>query len=75
MAIEDALRMLKKFKSNKNSPIGKSTKGAKIPGGIMQMVGGFTILRISGMTGMLEIRFTKEELLKYNAELNRIKRK
>ena len=70
-----ALRMLKKFKSNKNSPIGKSTKGAKIPGGIMQMVGGFTILRISGMTGMLEIRFTKEELLKYNAELNRIKRK
>lgn len=70
-----ALRMLKKFKSNKNSPIGKSTKGAKIPGGIMQMVGGFTILRISGMTGMLEIRFTKEELLKYNAELNKIKRK
>lgn len=70
-----ALRMLKKFKSNKNSPIGKSTKGAKIPSGIMQMVGGFTILRISGMTGMLEIRFTKEELLKYNAELNKIKRK
>ena len=70
-----ALRMLKKFKSNKNSPIGKSAKGAKIPGGIMQMVGGFTILRLSGMTGMLEIRFTKEELLKYNAELNKIKRK
>ncbi len=73
--VKFALRMLKKFKSNKNSPIGKSTKGAKIPGGIMQMVGGFTILRISGMTGMLEIRFTKEELLKYNAELNKIKRK
>ena len=70
-----ALRVLKKFKANKNSPIGKSTKGAKIPGGIMQMVGGFTILRISGMTGMLEIRFTKEELLKYNAELNKIKKK
>ncbi len=70
-----ALRVLKKFKANKNSPIGKSTKGAKIPGGIMQMVGGFTILRLSGMTGMLNIRFTKEELLKYNAELNKIKRK
>ena len=70
-----ALRVLKKFKANKNSPIGKSTKGAKIPGGIMQMVGGFTILRISGMAGMLEIRFTKEELLKYNAELNKIKKK
>ena len=40
--------------------------------GIMQMVGSFTILRISSMGGMVGIEFTKEQLLDMNKKLNRI---
>ncbi len=43
-------------------------------GGLMQMMGGFTVLRMTSMTGMMNISFTKEELLKYNKQLNRIKK-
>jgi beta-galactosidase len=42
--------------------------------GLMDMMGGFTVLRLSSMMGMMNISFTKEELLKYNKQLNRIKK-
>jgi len=37
------------------------------------MMNGFTLLRLTGLLGMLNISFTKEELLKLNKKLNRIK--
>lgn len=40
---------------------------------IMNMVGSFTILRISSMGGMVGIEFTKEQLLDMNKKLNKIK--
>ena len=40
----------------------------------MQMLGGFTVLRLSSMMGMANINFTKEELLKMNKQLNRIRK-
>ena len=40
----------------------------------MQMVGSFTILRISSLMGMMNISFTKEELLKMNKSLNKIRK-
>ncbi len=43
-------------------------------GGLMQMMGGFTVLRMANMAGMMNISFTKEELLKFNKQLNRIKK-
>ena len=42
--------------------------------GMMGMLGGFTVLRLTSMTGMINISFTKEELLKINAKLNKIKK-
>ena len=42
-------------------------------GGMMDMMGGFTVLRMSGMVSMVGVSFTKEELLAMNAQLNRIK--
>ena len=54
-------------------------KGDKVAGGfemndqMMQMMGGFTVLRLSGMVGMLGITLTKEDLLRMNKKLNRIK--
>ncbi len=42
--------------------------------GVMNMISSFTVLRFTGMLGMRNIRFTKEELLKMNAKLNRIRK-
>ena len=42
-------------------------------GGMMDVMGSFTLLRLTGMMGMMNISFTKEELLDMNAKLNKIK--
>ncbi|MBQ8580002.1 MAG: glycoside hydrolase family 2 protein [Oscillospiraceae bacterium] len=44
-------------------------------GGMMDMLGGFTFLRLAGMLGTMNINFTKEQLLDINAKLNKIKKK
>jgi len=48
----------------------KDAKGS----GLMDMMGGFSILRLSSMMSMMNISFTKEELLKLNKQLNRIRK-
>ena len=75
-----------KLKRKMNKSKKKSEKGEKKSGGfdvdlkggadsgLMQMMGGFTVLRLSSMMGMMNISFTKEELLKMNKKLNRIKK-
>ncbi len=41
---------------------------------MMSMMGGFTVLRLfTLMGGMMDVKFTKEELLELNAKLNKIK--
>ena len=41
---------------------------------MMSMMGGFTVLRLfTLMGGMMDIKFTKEQLLDLNAKLNKIK--
>ena len=42
--------------------------------GFSQMLGSFTVLRLTSMVGMANISFTKEELLKMNAKLNKIRK-
>jgi beta-galactosidase len=42
-------------------------------GGMMEMLSSFTLLRLTGMLGTVNIKFTKEELLEINAKLNKIK--
>ena len=42
-------------------------------GSMMDMLGGFTFLRLAGMIGTMGVNFTKEELLDINARLNKIK--
>ena len=67
--------ILKKQKEHKKSGNGKSTmQNFDLNGGVMKMIGGFSVLRFTGMLGMLNISFTKEELLKMNRKLNKIKK-
>ena len=61
----------------------KKPKGEKGEGGhggtfsltpdMLQMVGSFTILRMSGMVGMVGVTLTEKDLLTLNAKLNKIK--
>ena len=52
----------------------KKTKNPEMNSGVMNMIGNFTVLRFTGMLGMRNVTFTKEELLKINKQLNRIRK-
>ena len=55
---------------------GKKAAGFDIPkDAMMKMMGSFTLLRLTSMPGMANVSFTKEELLRINKKLNRIKKK
>ena len=55
----------------KNKPV---MGGFEMNETMMSMMGGFTVLRLSGMLGMMGVNLTKEELLDLNAQLNEIKK-
>ncbi len=76
-----ALMMKKKMKANKKGKDSEKKSGGfdvnlkdAQGSGMMDMLGGFSVLRLSSMMGMMNISFTKEELLKMNKKLNRIKK-
>lgn len=50
------------------------TGAQMMSGPMMQMMGGFTVLRLLNLMGAANLHFTKEELLQLNAALNRIKK-
>ena len=61
--------------ANKSKPSSQEGNPAfKMNGDMLKMVGGFTVLRLTGMMGMLNVSFSKEELLSLNRALNRIKK-
>jgi beta-galactosidase len=71
-----ASSLMKQMKKNKSKDGESKGGGFDInlkSDGIMQMVGSFTILRISSMGGMVGIEFTKEQLLDMNKKLNKIR--
>ena len=48
--------------------------GFEMNDAMMQMMGGFTLLRLAGMIGTMGVNLTKEQLLDMNARLNKIKK-
>ena len=78
--ISMGLKLKKKMNaSKKDKKDGEKKSGGfdvdlKADSGLMEMMGGFTVLRLSSMMGMMNISFTKEELLKMNKQLNRIRK-
>lgn len=53
---------------------GSMSIGPSTIGPMLQMVSGFSVLRLTNMVGMIGVRYTKEELLKMNRQLNRMKK-
>ena len=48
--------------------------GFEMSEGMMQMMGGFTVLRLTNLMGAANVTFTKEQLLELNTQLNKIKK-
>ena len=72
LAIKKKMDAGKKGEKGEKSGFSVDLKSAG--SGMMQMLGGFTVLRLTSMIGMVNISFTKEELLKMNKQLNRIRK-
>ena len=66
--------MKKNQKAGKPSPMGGSGAKMKLDSNVMKMLDGFSILRASNMVGMVGATLTKEQLLRINKQLNRIKK-
>ena len=62
----------------KGEPKKKKPKAKKqstqMDSGTMNLINGLTVLRFTNMLGMRNVTFTKEELLKMNDKLNKIRR-
>ena len=52
----------------------ETLKKNNLDSGTMDMIGSFTVLRFTSLLAMRNVFFTKEELLKMNRKLNRIKK-
>ena len=73
------LSIKKKMDANKKASAKGEKKGGfdidmSAGGGLMEMMGSFTVLRLTSMMGMANVDFTKEELLKLNKKLNKIRK-
>ena len=72
------LKLKKKMNASKKDKSKEKSGGFEIDlksgGGLMEMMGSFTVLRLTTMMGMVNISFTKDELLKLNKKLNRIRK-
>ena len=53
---------------------GGMAAGFEVNEGVMQMMNGFTVIRLANLMGTAGITFTKEQLLALNAQLNQIKK-
>jgi len=62
------------FQKVMGSMQGASAMGFEVNEGMMKMMGGFTLLRLTSMMGSMNVKFTKEDLLALNAALNQCPR-
>ena len=68
------LKLKKSLMGGKKKGEKAQAAGFEINEGMMQMMGGFTVLRMANLIGAMNVTFTKEELLKMNRQLNRIRK-
>ena len=73
MATEGGRELLSKLMSSFMGEK-KEAMGFKLNPEMMQMMGGFTVIRLCNMLGTMNVKVTKEQLLGLNAMLNTIKK-
>ena len=71
----EAEKKPKDSKKKDAKPKKKKNAAQNLDAGTMNLISGLTVLRFTSMLGMRNVYFTKEELLKFNKELNKINKK
>ncbi len=75
MASPEGAAFVKGLAAQMMKGIGNTDMGEDVFGGaMMQMMGGFTVLRLTSLMGAANVKFSKEDLLGLNATLNKIKK-
>ncbi|MCI5699135.1 MAG: glycoside hydrolase family 2 protein [Lachnospiraceae bacterium] len=74
MKSEESRSILLQFIKLALESLGQGAGGADSMGSMMQMLGSFTILRLTSLMGSANVTFTKEQLLDLNKKLNQIKK-
>ena len=74
MATPEGMAMFSQMFSAMLPKQGDTVMGFEMNETMMQMMGGFTLIRLAGMIGTMGINLTKEQLLGINAKLNTIKK-
>ena len=75
MASPEGAAFVKGLAAQMMKGIGNTEMGEDAFGGaMMQMMGGFTVLRLTSLMGAANVKFSKEDLLGLNAMLNKIKK-
>ncbi len=62
------------MKNQKSETMMGDMAAEMLNGPMMQMMGGFTVLRLTNLMGAANLKFTKEQLLELNEALNKIKK-
>jgi len=70
LASHDGARVMAEFFSKIEDAMPSGGKSADM----MKMLGSFTLLRLTSMVAMMDVSFTKDELLTLNRRLNRIRK-
>ena len=73
LKVKKKMDQSKKKQAKGEEKKGFSTGGMKVSKDMMKLVYSFTVLRLTSMMGMLNVTFNKEELLKMNKKLLRIR--
>lgn len=68
-------KLMKEMKKGKSEGKSGFEIDMKPDSGMMQMLGAFTLLQLTSLVGMTGVKFTKEDLLEMNAQLNKIRKK
>lgn len=75
MAVKEGKKLIEGLMAEMSKGGNNKLSGMKMNGPMRMMIGGFTILRLTGMISTLGITVTKEQLLALNEQLNKIPKK
>ena len=74
MACPEGVQVMSSLIKQMTGSTGGKAMGFEMTPAMMQMMGGFTVIRLAGLMGAANVKMTKEQLLDLNAALNKIRK-
>ena len=74
MACPEGVQLLSSLIKQMTGSTGGKAMGFEMTPAMMEMMSGFTVIRLAGLMGAANVKITREQLLDLNAALNRIRK-